>query len=136
MPFNGDVSPQQTWAALQDNPKAVLVDVRTRPEWTFVGGPDLSVLAKAAVQIEWLLYPSMQRNTQFVEQLQLQGIAHDQPIYLLCRSGARSLAAAELLGELGYSTYNILDGFEGQLGSDGHRGNGGWRAAGLPWKQS
>lgn len=134
--FRGDVSPHETWQALQSNPDAVLVDVRTDAEWAYVGGPDLSQLQKPVVQVEWLLFPTMLENPHFIPELQAQGIMPTQPVYLICRSGVRSYQAAQVLAAQGYTTYNVADGFEGHLDADGHRGLGGWRASGLPWKQS
>ncbi|MES2878384.1 MAG: rhodanese-like domain-containing protein [Pseudomonadota bacterium] len=134
--FKGDVSPLDTWTALAQTAGATLVDVRTQSEWTFVGGPDLSSLNKPVHRIEWQKFPGMARNEAFVDEVRAAGIQKDQPIYLLCRSGVRSTAAGMALAEHGYTTYNIVGGFEGLLGPDGHRGVGGWRAAALPWKQT
>jgi len=54
----------------------------------------------------------------------------------LCRSGIRSIAAAQRATELGLQAYNILEGFEGDPDADGQRGHrGGWRFHGLPWQQ-
>ena len=65
-----------------------------------------------------------------------KGVAPDRPVYLICRSGVRSAAAAEILAMRGYTTFNVADGFEGQIDPAGHRGSlGGWKVAGLPWKQ-
>lgn len=134
--FLGDVSPTEAWRALQDHAEAILVDVRTRAEWTFVGGPDLARLGKTVVQVEWAVFPGMERNPRFVKEFQAKGITPQQPVYLICRSGVRSRQAAERLAERGYATYNVADGFEGQIDSHGHRGVGGWRAEQLPWKQT
>ena len=134
--FLGDVSPAQTWRDLRDRAEAVLVDVRTRAEWAYVGGPDLVDLGKPVVRVEWLTFPTMEDNPDFLEELREQGVTPDRTVYLICRSGARSRQAAELLAWHGYATYNVADGFEGQIDADGHRGVGGWRAEGLPWRQS
>lgn len=134
--YAGDVSPAQAWAALQENPEAVLVDCRTQAEWAFVGVPDVSSLGKTAVFAEWVGYPEGAQNSRFVEQLREAGIADDAPVYFLCRSGARSIGSAEAATAAGFGqAYNILDGFEGALDADGHRGSEGWRAEGLPWRQ-
>jgi len=133
--FLGDVSPKEAWDALQNHPETMLVDVRTRAEWAYVGGPDLTGLRKPLIQIEWLMFPTMALNPQFVEELQAHGLKPGPPLYLICRSGARSRQAAELLAQYGYATYNVADGFEGHLDQDGHRGVGGWRAENLPWRQ-
>ena len=134
--FLGNIGSIQTWQALQSQPEAVLVDIRTRAEWTYVGGPDLSSLGKSVIQVEWQVFPSMERNPRFVRELQAQGVTPGQLVYLICRSGIRSRDAAEFLAERGYTTYNVADGFEGPIDGNGHRGVSGWRAEQLPWKQS
>ncbi len=59
------------------------------------------------------------------------------PVVFLCRSGNRSIGAAEAATEAGIApSYNVLDGFEGDLDENKHRGGTGWKAVGLPWKQS
>lgn len=134
--FAGDLGPQQAWQALTETAGAVLLDVRTKAEWTFVGGPDLSGLGRDVLQIEWQTFPTLARNGAFLEEFRAKAVATDRPLFVICRSGVRSRAAAEALADLGYTTYNIADGFEGQIDQSGHRGVGGWRALGLPWKQT
>jgi rhodanese-related sulfurtransferase len=137
-----DVTPSEAWELLKSDPKAQLVDVRCIAEWNFVGVPDLSALGRNAVTIEWSRYPSMARNDQFETQvaaeLQARGADSDTAIVFLCRSGVRSLAAANALAARGYSRcFNIAGGFEGDLNNDRHRGErNGWKHAGLAWKQS
>jgi rhodanese-related sulfurtransferase len=132
-----DVEPGKVWEALQANPQAQLCDVRTDAEWNFVGIPDLHDIGREAVLIPWQLYPSMQRNAGFVEHLREAGLTPETPIYFLCRSGARSLAAAQAAAAAGFTqVYNVAEGFEGPLDPEGHRGTvGGWKAEGLPWRQ-
>ena len=132
-----NVGPKETWEALRSDPSARLVDVRTNAEWVYVGLPDLSSAGQEPVLIPWQLFPSMQVNGEFVDHLQQAGIGPGQRVYFLCRSGVRSLAAAEAARAAGYEhTFNITDGFEGPPDSDGHRGNiSGWKADGLPWRQ-
>ena len=92
---------------------------------------------KQPVLIPWQVFPSMQVNAGFVEQLQQAGLTPEHKIYFLCRSGARSLAAAQAAQAAGFpQVYNIADGFEGPPDGDGHRGKvAGWKADGLPWRQ-
>src|SRR3546814_7815815 len=90
----GDRRPAEAWALLEKEPKAVLVDVRTAPEWGFVGVPRLDGIGKEALCISWQAYPTMARNENFVAEVEAKGIGKDQPVLLLCRSGARSRAAA------------------------------------------
>lgn len=132
-----NVAPTEAWEALRSNPDAQLVDVRTDAEWNFVGIPDLNGAGKQAVLIPWQMYPAMQRNSSFVENLKQAGLKPDQPLYFICRSGARSMAAAEAARAGGYPhVFNIADGFEGPADHEGHRGTtAGWKADGLPWLQ-
>jgi len=135
--YAGDLSPQQAWDLLAADPDAVLVDVRTEAEWRYVGVPDVSPLGRVAVFVEWVTYPSGARNTTFVDEVVAAGLTPGRPVVFLCRSGARSIAAATAATAAGLGpAYNILDGFEGNLDLEGHRGDQGWRAAGLPWTQS
>lgn len=129
MSYAGDLTPTDAHRYLLEHPNAVMVDVRTAAEWNWVGIPDIDGIRF----VEWSSWPTGARNESFVEEA-AQGLSTDQPMLLLCRSGARSIAAANALTEAGFSQcYNVLDGFEGPL-QDGHR-SGGWRGAGLPWKQ-
>jgi rhodanese-related sulfurtransferase len=135
--YAGDITPEQAWKLLSDNAEAVLVDVRTDAEWRLVGVPDLSSLGRDVVYIEWNTVNGT-RNENFVAELLEQVPARaDRPVVFLCRSGNRSIGAAEAATEAGIApSYNVLDGFEGHLDDVGHRGGTGWRAIGLPWKQS
>lgn len=138
MSYAGDITPLEAWKLLSDNPQAVLVDVRTDAEWRFVGVPDLSGLGRDVVYVEWNK-SNGQHNNNFLAELRdkvpFTGEG-ERPVVFLCRSGNRSIGAAEVATEAGYTpSYNVLDGFEGQLDARGHRGETGWRAVGLPWKQ-
>ncbi|MBM3646258.1 MAG: rhodanese-like domain-containing protein [Alphaproteobacteria bacterium] len=136
--YAGDVAPAAAWKLLGERKDAVLIDVRTRAEWNYVGLPDLESLGKKPALIEWQVFPSMQPNPEFVAAL--SGALPDRaaPLLFLCRSGARSAAAAKAMTAAGYSTcLNVADGFEGPLDAQAKRGtSGGWKAAGLPWRQT
>lgn len=137
MSYAGDISPEQAWELLSDNPEAVLVDVRTDAEWRFVGVPDITSLGREVVYVQWNRSDG-KRNESFVDDLVAAGVTPgDRPVIFLCRSGNRSIPAAEAATTAGIApSYNVLDGFEGDLDEHGHRGAVGWRAIGLPWKQS
>lgn len=115
----------------------MLVDVRTLPEWTFVGVPDLAELKKKPIFAAWQIYPAMQQNPAFAEQVRAGGADEKTPLLFICRSGNRSKAAAIAMTQEGYDKcYNVADGFEGPAGDDNHRGTkAGWKAAKLPWIQ-
>ncbi len=84
-------------------------------------------------------YPSGARNPRFLDELAALGLrpGAERPLVFLCRSGGRSAAAATVATAAGLGpAYNVLEGFEGDVGPDGHRAHQGWRAAGLPWRQS
>lgn len=140
--YAGDIGVDEAWRTLAEDPRSVLVDVRTSAEWSFVGVADLKPIAKEPVLLEWQVYPSMAQNPDFGAQLAAEltrrGTPSDTPVLFLCRSGVRSRSAAIVATALGWTAaYNVAGGFEGPIGPDGHRGaTGGWKAAGLPWVQS
>jgi len=126
--YAGAVTPTEAWRLVQ-NEAAVIVDVRTAAEFSFVGRvPD-------SVNVEWHGKDEAPR-AKFVRMLRTVA-DDDEPVLLICRSGVRSHAAAIAATEAGMTrVYNVLEGFEGQL--DAHRQRGkvnGWRFAGLPWEQ-
>jgi len=134
--YAGDITPQQAWDLLRSDPDAVLVDVRTEAEWKYVGVPETSSLGRRTVFVEWVRYPDGVPNPTFVEDLRTAGI-DGGPVIFLCRSGQRSIGAAHAATAAGLTpAYNVLEGFEGALDGEGHRGAEGWRAVGLPWRQS
>ena len=140
-----NISVDDTWAQLQTNDKAVLIDVRTAAEWSFVGIPDLSQTGKRLIQVEWQNYPDGELNARFVDMVQGalaklgggQDGGRDSELFLICRSGARSMMAAQTLAAAGYPhCHNVADGFEGHLDPRRRRGQTtGWKARGLPWVQ-
>lgn len=129
--YTGALLPAEAYELLKQMPDAKLVDVRTRAEWEYVGR------IPGAAQIEWQTYPGGQLNPRFLEELQAQ-IDKEPVVMFICRSGARSHAAAVAASRTGFTqVFNVLEGFEGDRDAQGHRNTiGGWRAAGLPWVQN
>jgi rhodanese-related sulfurtransferase len=127
-----NLDPKQSWDLLQNNPSAVLIDVRTSIEHNFVGHPP------EAISVAWKEFPGMQLNAAFVEQVKQYATDKTTPVLLLCRTGVRSVEAAKALEAEGYQhLVNIVQGFEGALDANKQRGNiDGWRFHGLPWEQS
>ena len=127
--YAGDIPPLlafQWWQAGD----AVLVDVRTDAEREWVG------FVPGAVPLAWKQWPGMAMNAGFDEGL-TAAVPTGKKVVLLCRSGVRSVAAARRATELGLEAYNILEGFEGDPDTHAQRGKkGGWRLAGLPWRQA
>ena len=140
--YAGDLDASEAWEILDGDLKAQLVDVRSVAEWTFVGAPDLSSLGRRTHLVEWQSYPDMQVNPDFVQDVRdaLHQVGADEatPVMFLCRSGARSRAAAQAMTRAGFQkSLNVRSGFEGEMDASGHRGAiNGWKAAGLPWRQS
>jgi len=131
MTYAGDLTPQEAHEMLTANDDAVLIDVRTMAEWTWVGVAAI----EGSRHVSWSLWPEGVMNNNFVAEA-TEGLRHDQPLLFLCRSGGRSAGAANATTAAGFAqSYNISGGFEGDVDHDGHR-TGGWRGAGLPWRQS
>ena len=127
--YAGDVTPELAWQWVSDG-NAVLVDVRTDAEREWVG------FVPGALGIAWKQWPGMAMNPVFDAEIQAAA-KEGHKLLLLCRSGVRSIAAAQRATELGCKAYNILEGFEGDPDTEQHRGlRGGWRYRGLPWKQN
>jgi len=131
LPYQGALYPDEAYELLQSAPGTKLVDVRCRAELDWVGRiPD-------AVEIEWMTYPGMKANPNFIAAMGQQ-VDKESLTLFICRSGARSNAAAAAATEAGYhASYNVLEGFEGDQNAELHRSAvNGWREAKLPWIQS
>lgn len=133
------LTPQQAWQMVQDDPRCVLVDIRSSMEFLFVGHP------VGAVHVPWIDEPDWEVNPHFVtdiRKLLLGGVVCDgdegcAPVILICRSGKRSLEAGRTLLGAGFTrVYHVDEGFEGELDDHHHRSTvGGWRYHDLPWEQ-
>jgi len=128
----GELARAQRLERLLAGSHVLLVDVRSRAEWDWVGR------IPEAIMIEWNSWPSGERNPAFVDELKARVPKTTAPTLFICRSGARSHSAAAAAALSGYTNaFNVLEGFEGDKNEQGRRNTvGGWRAAGLPWEQS
>jgi rhodanese-related sulfurtransferase len=133
-----EVDPRQAWELLQRHPEAVLLDVRSRMEFEYVGHP------VGALHVPWSEFPDWRPDPDFVARVRERLLAlrpgfepEDVPLVSLCRSGNRSAAAGLALEQAGFRrVYNMREGFEGDRDAQRHRGTvGGWRFHGLPWEQ-
>jgi rhodanese-related sulfurtransferase len=130
--YAGALTPKEVAEFLQLDEHARLVDVRTAAELAWVGRvPD-------AIEVEWQRYPGGVPNANFIADLQRAAGSNHGPLFFMCRSGARSSAAAKAASEAGITpSFNVLEGFEGDKNAEGHRGRiNGWRFHGLPWVQT
>ena len=123
--------PKKAFDILQASPNTLLIDCRTEAEFYYVGHP------VDAVNIEWNTEPDFEINPHFSDVALRMAGRKDRPIILICRSGKRSVEAGLTLEQHGFTDVcNVLEGFEGELDVDHHRGTlGGWRLHGLPWRQ-
>jgi rhodanese-related sulfurtransferase len=135
-----EITPREAFELLQSDRSAVVLDVRSKVEFDYVGHPT------GAVHVPWQEFPGWGVDPEFVEKTrrklaEQRGAAspeRDLTVLSLCRSGSRSRAAARALADAGFQrVYNVAQGFEGDRDQDGHRGTqGGWRFHGLPWEQT
>ncbi|MFZ2162240.1 MAG: rhodanese-like domain-containing protein [Sideroxyarcus sp.] len=131
LPYQGALTPEETYELMRSAPGAKLVDVRSRAEIDWVGR------VPGAVEIEWATYPGMKMNPNFMAALEQQ-VDKEALVMFICRSAHRSHTAASVATQSGYSNcYNVLEGFEGDKNTGNQRNRvGGWRFKGLPWEQS
>ena len=140
--YAGDLLAIDAYTLLKGDASSVLVDVRTQAEWTYVGTPELQALGKTPLFLEWQAYPSMAVDANFTvrleELLRSAGVERGASLMFLCRSGARSRQAAIAMTGAGWGPcFNVSDGFEGPLDGSRRRGGvSGWKAGGLPWRQT
>jgi len=133
------LTPQESHTLLAQDPRAVLIDIRSTMEFLFVGHP------KGAVHVAWIDEPNWDVNPHFaidVRKVMLGGVVCSledgcAPVILICRSGKRSLEAGRTLITAGMrNIFHVDEGFEGDLDEHHHRSSvGGWRYHGLPWEQ-
>ena len=132
-----NISSRECFEKLSIEVNSQLIDVRTKPEWTYVGVPDLSSINKKVIFVSWQVYPEMGTNKFFENQILESNIKKDNNLYFICRSGNRSNNAAKFLTSRGFANcYNVIDGFEGNLDHEHHRSTiEGWKYHNLPWRQ-
>jgi rhodanese-related sulfurtransferase len=138
------LAPADAAAALAADPSIVFLDVRDPIEVAFVGhavGVDANVpvatfshrFDPAANDYAPVPNPNFVAEAEAV--LARLGRTRADPVFVICRSGGRSAAAAEKLAKAGFTNvWNLTEGFEGDLNREtGERTLNGWRNAGLPW---
>ena len=107
---------------VKNNPKSVLLDVRTQEELDNIGKPDGDKIGLKTYFLE------IQRDAffNFVKEFKNLNIGQDKEILVICASGERSQISAELLSRENYKSINISDGFMGS------QEGVGWKKNGLP----
>ncbi|MRW90425.1 rhodanese-like domain-containing protein [Duganella sp. FT80W] len=128
--YAGGVPPALAWELVSSG-QALLVDVRTAEERKFVGH------VPESLHVPWATGTALTRNPRFARELEAKIGGKEAVALLLCRSGKRSVLAAEAAAKAGLlHVFNVLEGFEGELDAHQQRGHAdGWRFHGLPWLQ-
>ena len=136
MEYKRNLLPKMAVDRLNENPDAVLIDVRTSAEHKYVGFPENSIL------IPWFDEPDLNSDpSAFCEavnnHLSDRSDILSTELILICRSGFRSNEALKCLQNNGFTCVShVASGFEGDLDENDHRGNlNGWRNDGMPWSQ-
>ena len=140
------ITSKEAFDKVQSEENEILfLDVRTRSEIAVVGMPTAAdanvpymVMAEPMIwNDDWASF-KMIRNTNFLDavkqRLEEKGLAQDDKVFLMCRSGGRSASAADLLTKAGFTNvYTVIDGYEGDKAKNGKRILNGWKNSGLPW---
>ena len=139
------VSPDAAFRMVQSEPAHVhLVDVRTQPEYQFVGHP------AQASNIPYLFWSGAfdgkqygeTPNPDFTREIFARFDPSRDTLVVFCRSGGRSAKACAACVAAGWPAervFNLEGGFEGEMVKDkgsadfGQRKVNGWKNAGLPW---
>ena len=106
-----------------ENQKAELLDVRTSEEWDSIGRPEGETLG---IRTHYISINQSPDNLDFIEEVKKE-VDPKNPLLVICKTGPRSVMAAELLSKENYNCVVVIDGFEGN-GEDL-----GWKEEGLPY---
>ena len=120
------ISSKEIKEYLKKNPKCALLDVRTKEEWETIGKPSGEKIGLKTYFLPIQFGEERIFNENFVQEFKNLNIDQDHEILIMCKSGGRSQAAAELLTRENYTCSNISDGFEG------NQENVGWKKCDLP----
>ena len=136
MEYKRNLLPKMAVDRLNENPDAVLIDVRTSAEHKYVGFPKNSIL------IPWFDEPDLNSDPSAFCKAVNNHLSNRSDILgteliPICRSGFRSNEALKCLQSNGFTCVShVASGFEGDLDENDHRGNlNGWRNDGMPWSQ-
>lgn len=125
-----EISPEKAYQMLE-NPSTYLVDVRSIAEYVFVGHPE------KAYNIPLMFWSEEKQdlvsNDNFIQDLKSR-FKENSVLIFICRSGGRSLEAAKLARQSGFTdVFSINEGFEGEMDERGYRTVNGWKSRGLPY---
>ena len=112
---------------IQENSNTVLLDVRTDNEWKSLGKPkaeDLNIKTYF-VTVSHDLTNWQVPDQNFIVNVKKK-IGKDKKILVMCAAGGRSMIAANLLENEGYTVLNVSDGYSGNSQDPG------WKKLNLP----
>lgn len=122
------VTPAEAKEALDRDPDAVYLDVRTERE--FAHGHPAGAINIPVVFFDVATGPS--RNKDFLAVAE-KVLSKDKPIFCGCKSGDRSQMAAEILVAAGFTRVaNVVGGFGGAYDRNGIMIAPGWAECRLP----
>ena len=112
---------------IKNNPKSILLDVRTEEEWIADGKPDGEKIGLKTYFLT-IQFADGSFNKNFIEEFKKLNIQKEYEVLAMCMGGVRSQAAVDLLSKEDFNCVNISDGFLG------NSFNKGWKKSGLPFK--
>lgn len=125
-----EITPQQAFQMVKKE-NTYLIDVRSIAEYVFIGHPEMAYNVPLSFWNE--MDQAFVPNQNFVEDIKKRFNPEDKLIFI-CRSGGRSMRAAQLMNDAGYtSVINVNEGFEGRIDENGYRTLGGWKNRNLPY---
>jgi len=112
---------------IKENSDTVLLDVRTENEWKSLGKPKAEDLNSKTyfVTVSHDLTNWQVPDQNFIVNVKKK-IGKDKKILVMCAAGGRSMIAANLLENEGYSVLNVSDGYSGNSRDPG------WKKSNLP----
>ena len=129
----------ECWKQLENLTNSYLIDVRSPEEWQETGIADLSLIDREAKTISWKRFtPFVHQNDKFLDELSASVPDKKAHLFFICKSGGRSLQAANSAKEAGYQyCYNVNDGFEGNMFNKNliSTNINGWMNSNLPRKK-
>jgi len=159
--YAGDITPNEAFMRASTEENVYILDVRTGQEWRWVGHPGMNGLANSkgeglafksgigldgkVINIAYLLdngTGGLVSNLAF-DTAVMSRFSTDDILLTLCRTGGRALTAAQELGALGYTTYRIEHGFQGDANDETkpgpntlYRDVNGWVNSKLPYNDN
>jgi len=136
---------------MDDKNKALFLDIRTPGELNYLGAASVMDFHVPMYYMDRSQWDDKKhryvraKNENFIadiaDRLQRKGLAKDDTVILMCRSGKRSAKAVDMLADAGYTkVYTVVDGYEGDKAKEGadkgKRVVNGWKNSGLPWTYS